>query len=182
EFDVVAELPAFQERSHEMLRRSFDGMVAFARAWRPDLVLHDLTAPEGALAAELLHVPSVYHPPGLFGTAETEPGVDLGDGDPSGSFPRYGLPRWNTGHVRYVVDPSPATIRPPHTDALFMGVRYIPYNGAGGIPEDLSRPSDRPRVCVLWGRSAAFDDTGLPALRSALEAVLDQGAEVLLAT
>lgn len=180
EFDVAAEAPKFQARAHEAIRRSYDGAVAFGRRWRPDLVVHDLTAPEGALVAQLTGCPSVYHPPGLSGTAETEPGIDLGDGDPSGSFPRYGRPRWHTGHVDYVIDPSPDSVVVPMGQALRMPVRYVPYNGPGGLPGWLPRGRDRPRVCVLVGESAAAEATEIPLLRAAIDAVLDQGAQVLL--
>ncbi|MEV5374506.1 nucleotide disphospho-sugar-binding domain-containing protein [Streptomyces nondiastaticus] len=182
EFDVAAEAPRFQERSLDAIRRSYDGAVSFARRWRPDLVVHDLTAPEGALAAQLTGCPSVYHPPGLFGTAETEPGVDLGDGDPSGSFPRYGRPRWHTGHVSYVIDPSPDIAVPPMGDALRLPVRYIPYNGPGRLPDWLLRERVRPRVCVLVGESAAAEAAEMPLLRATIGAALREGAEVVLTT
>jgi UDP:flavonoid glycosyltransferase YjiC (YdhE family) len=182
EFDVAAEAPRFQARAHESIRRSYDGAVSFARRWRPDLVVHDLTAPEGALVAQLSGCPAVYHPPGLFGTAETEPGIDLGDGDPSGSFPRYGRPRWHTGHVEYAVDSSPAGVTVPMGSALRIPVRYIPYNGPGHLPAWLLRQRTRPRVCVLVGTSAAAEAAEIPPLRAAIEAVLDRGAEVVLTT
>ncbi|MFJ9775914.1 nucleotide disphospho-sugar-binding domain-containing protein [Kitasatospora sp. NPDC101157] len=182
EFDVAAEAPAFQERAHEALRRSYDGAVAFARQWRPDLVVHDLTAPEGALAAQLVGCPSVYHPPGLHGIAETEPGVDLGDGDPSGSFPRYGRPRWHTGHVDYVIDPSPDSAVPPMGSALRLPVRYVPYNGPGVLPGWLLRARQRPRTAVIVGESAAGEASDIPLLRAAIAALLREGGEVVLTT
>ncbi|MEU4349620.1 nucleotide disphospho-sugar-binding domain-containing protein [Streptomyces sp. NPDC023838] len=182
EFDVATEAPRFQESAHDSIRRSYDGAVAFGRRWRPDLVVHDLTAPEGALVAQLTGCPAVYHPPGLFGTAETQPGIDLGDGDPSASFPRYGRPRWHTGHVAYAVDASPATVSVPMGSALRIPLRYVPYNGPGHLPGWLLRERARPRVCVLVGTSAAAEATEIPPLRAAIEAVLEEGAEVVLTT
>ncbi|MEU2287247.1 nucleotide disphospho-sugar-binding domain-containing protein [Streptomyces sp. NPDC013178] len=182
EFDVAAEAPRFQEQAHRAIARSYDGAVAFAERWRPELVVHDLTAPEGALAAQLTGCPSVYHPPGLHGTDETEPGVDLGDGDPSGSFPRYGRPRWHTGHIDYVVDPSPDVAVPPMGSALRLPVRYVPYNGPAVLPEWLLLERARPRLCVLVGASAAAEAADIPLLRAAIGAALDGGAEVVLTT
>ncbi|WP_329580354.1 DUF1205 domain-containing protein [Kitasatospora sp. NBC_01250] len=182
EFDVAAEAPRFQEQAHQAIRRSYDGAVSFAKSWRPDLVVHDLTAPEGALAAQLTGCPSVYYPPGMHGIAETEPGVDLGDGDPSGSFPRYGRPRWNTSHVDYIIDTSPDSAMPPMRSALRLPVRYIPYNGPAVLPEWLTRERDRPRAAVLVSESIAAEAADIPPLRTAITALLSQGAEVVLTT
>src|SRR5215831_7345338 len=53
------------------MSRSYDGAVGFAKQWRPDLVIHDLVADEGVLAARLAGVPAIYHTTGLIGTKET---------------------------------------------------------------------------------------------------------------
>ena len=73
EFDFAAEGMKYFESCEAAVARSYDGCVEFARAWQPDLVVYDLMSAEGALAAKLIDVPSVYFPPGLFGTVETEP-------------------------------------------------------------------------------------------------------------
>ncbi|WP_327071983.1 nucleotide disphospho-sugar-binding domain-containing protein [Kitasatospora sp. NBC_01302] len=178
EFDIHAEAPEFWQRLNDAIAHSYDGAVRFARAWRPDLVLHDLMTPEGALVAELLGVQAVYHPPGLFGTAETEPGVDLGDGDPSESFPRYGLEPWHNSRITHVIDPSPDTAVPPMGSAHRLSMRYLPYNGPTVVPDWVHEPPRRPRVCVLWGASSQAEATEVPALQAAVEAALSKGAEV----
>ncbi|GAA3725861.1 nucleotide disphospho-sugar-binding domain-containing protein [Streptomyces tremellae] len=182
EFDVAAELPAFQRRAYGAIRRSYDGAVSLGRRLRPDLVVHDLTAPEGALIAQLTGCPSLYHPPGLFGTAETEAGVDLGDGDPSDSFARYGRPRWHQSHARYVVDLSPDEALPPVGPALRIPARYVPYNGPGEVPDWLRRPRGGPRVVVMVSRSVAMETGQEPLPRQVVDALLSQGAEVVLTT
>ncbi|MFC5183720.1 nucleotide disphospho-sugar-binding domain-containing protein [Actinomadura harenae] len=182
EFDPLPEALAFRERTQEAIRRSYDAAVDYARRWRPDLVIHDLTAPEGMLAAEVTGVPSVYHPPGLFGTAETEPGVDLGDGDKTGSFRRYGQEHYRTGRIRYAVDPSPDSAVPPMGSTLRLGMRYLPYNGPAVQPDWLREPRSRDRVCIVWGSSAAFEAEAEPTLNAAVEAALANGAEVVLTT
>ncbi|MEV4636643.1 nucleotide disphospho-sugar-binding domain-containing protein [Actinoplanes sp. NPDC049548] len=182
EFDFATEAPPFWAACEDVVRRSYDGAVAFARSWRPDLVCHDLMTPEGALAAELTGVPSVYHPPGLFGTVETERGVDLGDPDPSGSFARYGLEPWSGTRIRFAVDPSPGSVALPFGDTVRRGMRYVPYNGPGGVPQWLRRTPGTRRVCVLWGSSAVGAAVQVPALRAAVQAAAERGAEVVLTT
>jgi len=182
DFDVETEAERFWARSDAAVRRSYDGAVELARDWRPDLVVHDLMTPEGALAAMLTGVPSVYHPPGLFGTVETEPGVDLGDGDPSGSFPRYGREPWSGTQIEYVIDTSPTAAAPPTGKARRLPERYVPYNGPGALPDWLARPPERPRVSVLWGNSSGAEADSVPALRAAIGALLDEGAEIVLTT
>ncbi|MGW0534418.1 nucleotide disphospho-sugar-binding domain-containing protein [Streptomyces sp. NPDC003032] len=180
EFDIEREAPFFFESCHDAIRRSYDGAVRFARSWHPDLVLHDLMTPEGALAARLTDVPSVYFPPGLFGTVETEPGVDLGDGDPSGSFVRYGQRPWDGGQIEYLIDTSPSLALPPAGSARRLPMRYVPYNGPGGVEPWLLSPRTRPRLTVLWGSSSGAEASASRAVGAAMAQGIDSGAEVIL--
>ncbi|MFE3323258.1 nucleotide disphospho-sugar-binding domain-containing protein [Streptomyces sp. NPDC059176] len=182
EFDIAAEGPAYWSRCAAAISRSYDGAVAHARAWQPDLVVFDLMSAEGALAATLLGTPSVYFPFGLIGTVETEPGVDLGDGDPSGSWPRYGRPPWRGEQIEYVIDVTPQGATPPFGDALRIPLRYVPYNGPAQIPGWLHSPGPGPRVAILWGNSATGGfGTQLPVLRYAIDAAAESAGTVFLA-
>ena len=180
EFDFEAEWGRFRENALAVMVRSYDAAVDLARRWRPDLIVHDLTAPEGMLAAEVTGVPSVWHPPGLLGTAEVDPAVDIGFWDKSGSFERYGHQPYATARIRYVVDPSPEAVVPPMGSSVRLGMRYVPYNGPAVLPGWLREPASRPRVCVLWGSSAAAEAEAIPVLRAAIEAACEHGAEVVL--
>ncbi len=181
EFDVAAASERFMGQIFGALNTSYDAAVELTRAWRPDLVLYDLLTVEGALAAQLTGVPSIYHSLGLFGAAETEPGLDMGMDDPTESFARFGQPAWNREEVPYVIDPSPSSALPPHGAALSMPVRFIPYNGPGGVPPWLLEPAPRGRVCVLWGYSATtLYGPDVPALRTAIDAAAAHGSEVVL--
>ncbi|SBT42771.1 nucleotide disphospho-sugar-binding domain-containing protein [Micromonospora auratinigra] len=182
DFDFDTEGPRYWARCGEEIAASYDGAVAYARQWRPDLVCHDLMTPEGAAAAELVGATAVYHPPGLFGTRETEPGVDLGDGDPSGSFPRLGLAPWHNGRIRYALDTTPESALPPFGDTVRLPLRYVPYNGPGELPDWALRPGPRPRVAVLWGGSAVGSAGQVPVLHTAVRTALEAGAEVVLTT
>jgi len=183
EFDVAGESPAFWEECRKIFGRNTDAAVCLVENWRPALVVHDLMSPEGALAARVAGVPSVYHSPGMFGTAEEgeEAGTELTPDDPGGACQRHGIEPWDRSQIEYALDPSPAAVAPPFGSALRIPVRYVPYNGPGAMPMwTLERPT-RPRVCLIWGNSAtAIFGPRVPALRHAVDAVLALGAELLL--
>ncbi|MGW0534416.1 nucleotide disphospho-sugar-binding domain-containing protein [Streptomyces sp. NPDC003032] len=181
EFDAAGAAARFWAEMPGVIERSYDAAVAFGRAWRPDLVVHDLLAPEGALVARLAGVPAVYHSLGLFGAAETEHGVDLGLEDPTGSFARHGAEPWDRTQISHVIDPSPDGALPPHGTALRLPVRYVPYNGPGASPPWLHEPAAGPRICVLWGYSAtAMYGPHVPAFGHAVRAAAAHAAEVVL--
>ncbi|WP_329580351.1 DUF1205 domain-containing protein [Kitasatospora sp. NBC_01250] len=181
EFDIAAQTTAFWQDAGRRVMDSYDAVVRLSRAWPPDLVVHDLMAPEGALAARLAGVPALYHSAGLFGAAETDPVLNTGLGDPTGSFARHGAEPWSREQISYVLDPSPDQAVPPHGTALRIPVRPVPYNGTGSVPDWLIEPRAGQRICVLWGYSAtAMYGPYVPALRHALEAAVATGAEVVL--
>lgn len=179
EFDV-GQLDDFWKRSVAAVQRSYDNAVTFAGHWRPDLVVHDLMAVEGALVGAVYGVPSVYFSPGLIGTVETEPGLNLGAGDPKSCFAKHGVD-WDRERIAYVIDPSPDVAVPPLGDALRMPIRYLPYNGSQDVDPWLLAPTRRKRVCVVWGNSATgVFGAGVPGLRHAIDAAVKHGAEVVL--
>lgn len=181
DFDVEAAAGRVRSIAGAAMAHNNDATVEYARAWQPALVVHDMMASEGALAARLLKVPSVYHSPGLFGTVDDE--IDLGPEDPTRAFLRHGLPAWSRDQIEYVIDPSPDASAAPCADAERIPLCYVPYNGAGVLPAGAAEPapSSRPRVCLLWGRSAsAAFGLEVPALRRTIDAVLDHGAELTL--
>jgi glycosyltransferase len=161
-----------------------DGLVSFARAWRPELIVYDAVSFAGPVAAAVLGVPSARH---VFGTAAV-PRLELrapGDQPLDGYvrlFARFGLePRIDpTVHI----DPTPPRMRlaqqSPRLDA-----RYVPYNGPGLVPEPIfSAPGRRPRVCVTWGHTSAraLGASAADPYREAIEEIVALGAEVLVVT
>ncbi|MFV2109740.1 nucleotide disphospho-sugar-binding domain-containing protein [Micromonospora sp. LOL_015] len=179
EFDTGT-LSDFWKATVTAVQRSFDNAVDYAASWRPDLVVHDIMAVEGALIGALNNVPSVYYGPGFIGTIETEPGLNLMSADPLSCFEKYGV-EWTRRDIRYAVDPSPAAVVPPMGDALRIPVRYQPYNGAQDVDPWLLGPIKGRRVCVVWGNSATgVFGTRLPALRQAVETAAQLATEVVL--
>ncbi|MEU4349636.1 nucleotide disphospho-sugar-binding domain-containing protein [Streptomyces sp. NPDC023838] len=181
EFDVAAAQKAFTGEYGDAVRISHLRTREFARAWRPQLVCHDVLAEEGALVADELGVESVYCAPGLFGTVDEELGLDLALRDLVNNMARPGVPAWGRDRITRVIDPSPPSAVPPLGDAVRMPVRYVPYNGPGALPAWTLERRTRPRVCVVWGRSATgIYGPDVPALREAVEGAAALGADVVL--
>ncbi len=180
DLDVTVEGPKFWKEVAESTQRGIDNVAEFARDWKPDLVVHDVMAPEGALSARLVGAPAVYCAPGLFGTVENEPGLDLSVADPVQHFERYGVGPWGRDHIEYVIDPSPSNAIPPLANALRLPVRYTPYNGPAVVPDWLG-PAEGKRVCILWGNSATqMFGPEVPALQYAIEEAASVGDDVVL--
>src|SRR5215212_1894370 len=114
-------------------KRGFDAAVAYARQWRPDLVLHDRLSAEGLLAARVHGVPAVSCLWGPVGTAETEPQLYPIPVDYTNAFGRYGVPALAAASMTHVLDPCPPSLAPPIAGTR-LPVRYVPYNGPGAVP------------------------------------------------
>ncbi|OLF17190.1 nucleotide disphospho-sugar-binding domain-containing protein [Actinophytocola xanthii] len=189
-FDAAARWAETAEATTAQLGRSIEGAQRYARAWRPDLVVHDMVCYEAPLAAEAVDVPNVLH---LWGPTGPSDALDtLGGDGGSEQFssataestmtgligPELGARMF--GRARTVIDPCPEAVAPKLAlDRL--PIRYIPYNGPGSVPTDLPERTGRPRLCVVWGRSSTVSfgpaSNRLPQIIAAAEAV---GAEVLL--
>jgi UDP:flavonoid glycosyltransferase YjiC (YdhE family) len=147
-----------------------DALLAAARAWRPDLLVHesaDLAAP--AVAASL-GLPSVHH---AFGRAIPQASLDESAEALAELWARAGAPvEPNGGLYRGpYIDICPPSLRgdgpPPGTD-----VRPL----RPSEPADETSRSDPPFVYVTLG--TAFKDTAL--LRVLLDGLADVDCEVLM--
>ncbi|MCD0485146.1 DUF1205 domain-containing protein, partial [Streptacidiphilus sp. ASG 303] len=183
EFDLGGWFEEHNPRLVAAARRSTDAAVAFGRAWRPDLVLHDQLSLEGLLVARVLGCPSALHLWGPAGTGEQEPGLDLLPVDMSRAFERHGVGRVGFDQVARVVDPCPAGVAPPLLAGERLPVRFVPYNGPGAVPDPAPAAgrSGRPRVCVVWGTSVtAMYGPASFAVPRVVEALAGLDAEVVL--
>ncbi|MCE7082457.1 nucleotide disphospho-sugar-binding domain-containing protein [Streptomyces sp. ST2-7A] len=193
DFDLDAYIRDNTDLAAGIALRSADAAVTFARAWRPDLVVHDQMSLEGPLVGRVLEVPAVLALWGPLGPDDRPRGV-AADGGPGATFlptDRMGVFRRHGAGVdltpeifEHVVDPSPASVAPP-LRARRLPARYVPYNGSGSAPGWLhDRPlrSGRPRVCVVWGTSVRtmYGDGPFP-VPAALAALAGAGAEVTVA-
>ncbi|WP_225102142.1 nucleotide disphospho-sugar-binding domain-containing protein [Streptomyces sp. CoH27] len=154
--------------------------LEFATEWQPDLVVSDPMEFSALLVGGVLGVPVVHHRWDIDPFADESLGMArtlLG-----ARFARHGLAGPLPG-PSLVLDSCPPSVRgTPDAagGAPTRAVRYVPYNGAGALPEWLTEPAGRCRVAVtLGGLTASLN--GVPLFRSvvdALEAV--EGVETVV--
>lgn len=151
-----------------------DDLVAFAREWKPDLVLWEPFTFAGAVAAmatgaahaRVLSFPDLFSSMRSAFLAQLGPvPVDAGGGphpeDSLGQWLRWTLARHGVAFApeavtgQWSVDQVPRSFRPP-SERPVVGMRYVPYNGPGPavVPGWLRVPPTRPRVCVTLGLTA----------------------------
>ncbi|MCX5199482.1 DUF1205 domain-containing protein [Streptomyces sp. NBC_00249] len=173
---------ALGRKQTAMAASMVDGVVDFARDWRPDLVVHDAVTFAGLVAGAVLGVPTVAT---LWGAiALPLHHRDLLTGEPSPEFAalfeRFGVPP-KLGPDLWL-DPCPPGMSLPSPEPR-LPYRYVPYNGPGAAPDWLREPADRPRVCVTWGittgriRTAGATDV----FDQVVEAVSGLDAEIVFA-
>ncbi|HZM78180.1 MAG TPA: nucleotide disphospho-sugar-binding domain-containing protein [Candidatus Limnocylindrales bacterium] len=147
EFDIPwyesSVLPAMREQWHASERAAAE----FARAWRPDLVVHDPMSFEGRFAARTAGVPAILSLWGPTGTHERD-GVRLAPQDIADAY------RCGREPVAHVLDPCPSGIEPP-TNARRIRVRYVPHDPPGSPRPVPPQGRCRPRVCVTWSTALA---------------------------
>lgn len=147
-------------------RPTLDGLVGFARYWKPDLVLWDPLSFPGAVAARACGAAHGRIQYGLdytgwvrrrFAELAAESGGTPGE-DPMAARMRSELDRFGlefseelvTG--QFTVDLLPPGMQLP-LDLRYMPMRRVPFDGAHALPEWLLRAPQRPRVCLTLGLS-----------------------------
>ncbi|WP_432840330.1 nucleotide disphospho-sugar-binding domain-containing protein [Dactylosporangium sp. CA-092794] len=145
---------ALADKQFAMAETMLDELMDFARAWRPDVVVHDSVAYAGAVAAAALGVPAFSH---MFGSPMIMRN-ELQDfaGEPVPGYaklfarldvaPPAGPHGW--------IDPCPPALQWP-APVERISARFVPYNGPGEHPSWLWRRPSAPRACLTWGMTAA---------------------------
>jgi glycosyltransferase len=167
---------------------SVDELLAFARRWRPDLIVHEAVCYAAMVTAGVLGVPNVRHMTGPDAYVREEL---LAPEGPNG--PRPPLPEYMALFERFdvlasttatmVVDPNPPSMRLP-VDGPVLGVRYVPYNGPGVVPDWMFEPAGRPRVCLTWGHTEprVLGAAAADPFRQVIDALSDMDVELVVTT
>ncbi|MDC0772581.1 nucleotide disphospho-sugar-binding domain-containing protein [Streptomyces sp. HD] len=140
------------ERQHAVAGAMLDELLAFARWFRPELVIHDPLAFAGPVAAAVLGVPSLAHGwevATVLGSERSRRRDGYAPGY-AALFERYGAePRPCTARV---IDPSPPGMRGAiSTGTEVLDMRYVPYNGPSTAPFPPAAQGGRPRICFTSG-------------------------------
>lgn len=172
-----------------------DDMVEFARSWRPDLVVWDPLTYAGPIVAGVVgaaHVRSLCFADvwvmkrQLFRKLSREVPADLRH-DPLAAWldPRANelggafTEEFVTGQL--TLDPLPDSLAIA-TDAPRTPVRFVPYNGPAVVPDWLSTPPERTRICMSLGASNTERYGGdYVSKGEILEALAELDAEVVAA-
>ncbi|MEV4456056.1 nucleotide disphospho-sugar-binding domain-containing protein [Microbispora sp. NPDC004025] len=170
-----------------------DALVAFARSWRPDLVLWDPWFPGGAVAARACgaaHARMLMGPDYSGWATERfaeHAGGATGSGDVLNPLAeavrplaeRYGVEVDEELLLgQWTLDPLPPEMRLSR-DLSSLPVRWIPYNGGGVVPEWLYGRPERPRIALSVGLSTRTYHKGEWRTPKILEAVADLDVELV---
>jgi UDP:flavonoid glycosyltransferase YjiC (YdhE family) len=197
--DYVAHMHLLNDEQRALLRSlgqymvwaaeaSVDDLLAFAKWWRPDLIVHEAVCYAAMVTAGVLGVPNVRHMTGPDAYVREELLAPDVPNDPRPPLPeyvalfeRFGVPPSTTATM--VVDPNPPSMRLP-VDGPALGVRYVPYNGPGVVPDWVLEPADRPRVCLTWGHTEPqiLGAAAADPFRQVIDALSDLGIELVVTT
>ncbi|MFI7394429.1 nucleotide disphospho-sugar-binding domain-containing protein [Streptomyces tendae] len=173
---------ALGHKQTAMAAAMVDGVLDFAREWRPDLVVHDAVTFAGLVAGAVLGVPTAATLWGNIAIPRHQRDPLTGElaADFTALFERFGVAPKPEPDLW--IDPCPPRMGLPSPEPR-LTTRFVPYNGPGGCPDWLRVPAGRRRVCVTWGittgRIQADGDTGI--FDQVAEAVSGLDAEVVFA-
>jgi hypothetical protein len=125
-----------------------DDLYAFARNWRPDLIVFDPTTFAAPLVGAALGIPALRHIHGVDVTYQAHDVVGELVAPLAG---RLGLDAVDTLGTA-TIDPCPPDMQIPAA-VTRLAVRYLPYYGPAILPSWLRDPPRHTRVCVTWGTS-----------------------------
>lgn len=147
--------------------------LAFAKYWRPDVVVHEMSEGAGPLAAACLGVPSVSH-----AIAADNAGNEYPLAVAEALEQRYAEHGVRSKAPAGYLDLMPSRLL---TDAEpGWQFRYLPYNGGAVLPEWLEEDPGRPRILVTLG-SVIPEVAGISALGQVVRAAHEVDAEFVFA-
>ncbi|MGI5237967.1 nucleotide disphospho-sugar-binding domain-containing protein [Dactylosporangium sp. CA-139066] len=168
-----------------------DNLVAFARQWRPDLVVWDQASPIGAIATREAGAASarLMWGPDYFGWVHWRLTERIARGElqtnPLAEILAPVFERFDYDYSEdlllgdFTVDPNPMQLpRPAGHHAVPM--QWVPYTSSAPVQEWLLQPPSRPRVCLSLGVTARTFFAGRDERVAAVfDAVADMDVEVV---
>ncbi|MDO5619153.1 MAG: glycosyltransferase [Kocuria sp.] len=156
--------------------------LAFAQAWRPDMIIWDALTYTGPVVAQTLNLPHVrtlFGPDYFAAMVESHqrhgltqenplsrwlrsrfaPGVEVPDGEGAFHELLFGMA---------TIDPLPPPLARRVNHGLHLPCRFIPMNACGVIDTDWLLSSKRPVVCVTLGYSSRAYGLPSPHLQAIL--------------
>jgi glycosyltransferase (activator-dependent family) len=164
------------------------GLVEFAQAWQPDLVIWEPSTYAGAIAAEAVGAPHarLLFSLDTFGvtrdhfTRLSPEGAE----DPlkewlAPAAGKYGVP-WSERLVtgEFTISLLPPSLR-AQADLEYVPMRYVPYGGPAVLPAWLRTPPEKPRVALTMGISIAESSGDMVDLKDLFEELSDVDMELV---
>ncbi|WP_329087317.1 MULTISPECIES: nucleotide disphospho-sugar-binding domain-containing protein [unclassified Streptosporangium] len=167
---------------------TFDELVDFARVWRPDLVITDISAFPGAVAAQVVGAAHARLSLAVDRMAQLRAACRArfdSAGDPVRDWLQPILERYGhdfdetTALGQWTISATPPWIWQPD-GVHYLPMRNVPFNGPSTTPRWVYEEPARRRVCISQGISHR-DVTlaGGSSSRDLLEAVADLDVEVI---
>jgi glycosyltransferase (activator-dependent family) len=159
------------------------GLVEFARAWEPDLVLWEplcFAGPIAALASGAAHGRLLWSTD-VFGATREHPAAGDPLGDWLGAYARKHGGEFTEDLVtgQFTIDQLPASLRLP-TGLETVPLQYLPYGGPASIPDWLRKPPEKPRVALSMGISLTDHEAGYSvAVQDVLDHLVKLDVEVV---
>lgn len=192
--DLLAACADDAERNRYENFPMISGLVALARAWRPDLVVWEPFTPAGAIAAKAC---GAAHARLLFGIdvfgitrghflamRDAQPPAQRADpqADWLGGYARkYGAEfteDMTCGQL--TIDQFPPGLQREAAGLRYLHTRYIAYGGPAAVPAWLQVPPRRPRIALTMGFTASGFFAGFPFdLQDVLDRLADLPVEVV---
>jgi glycosyltransferase (activator-dependent family) len=165
-----------------------DDLVAFARRWRPDLVIWDMLCYGGPIAARAAGAAHARLPLGTDGIGQLREVFLRERPDPAADPLRTWLePKLDAFGEQFAedvalgqwtIDPMPSWTYHPR-GVHFVPMRHIPFNGPAIVPDWLYEPPAKPRVCITLGNSHRDAGRVEVSAKELVTAVADLDIEVV---
>jgi UDP:flavonoid glycosyltransferase YjiC (YdhE family) len=160
--------------------RLFDGVLAVAKQWKPDLIVTESYGFVGQLLAAQLDIPWVEQGMRLSTPLSTR---QAGADELAPELKALGLADLPDPLV--ALDPCPPSVRPAE---VLNGkrMRFVPYNGRmEGLPEWVLQQREKPRLCLTFGTRVPLSRSpirgGFSLLEELMHRLPELGAEVVVA-
>jgi glycosyltransferase (activator-dependent family) len=169
-------------------------LVAYAKHWKPDLIVWEPFSFSGAVAARIsgaAHARLVWSPDVLgngravFRELAAQQDPDVQD-DPLGEWLQWAVELFGGEYDEEVatgafdIDVVPPAFRLPAYDRRpVVSTRYIPYNGPAVLPDWLMVPPEKPRVCLSMGITSNISNAFPVSYADVLAATADLDVEIV---
>ncbi|MEU7146030.1 nucleotide disphospho-sugar-binding domain-containing protein [Nocardia sp. NPDC046473] len=173
--DLAISDEAMGEGFARLAQTVLPGSAGLAEEWRPDLIITEPTALDGAVVAAEFGIPLIEHrwslpvSPEIVSSAKRSL-VAAGRLDDNADL----APALN-------IDVCPPSFHQAPPSSTTVSVRYVPYNGAAVYESWMSDKSQRPRVCVTLGTILPNLPWAAAVMRSMLDGLSELSVDVVVA-